>query len=119
MEKIVIGILITVSVVNTIELKNSCIGCHQEQKIPSELIYRKYLMKYSDKEAIEDKIFEYIKNPKKENSIMPKQFFLKFPMKSKMDLNITILKKDISDYLELFDVRRRLVLEKSQFSHKN
>ena len=116
MEKIVVIALITISVANTTDIKNSCIECHQTQKIPSELIYRRYLMTYSNKRVIEDKILKYLQNPKQDNSIMPKQFFLKFPMKSRLDLNDTVLKNEINRYIEMFDIKKRLILGKEQES---
>jgi hypothetical protein len=93
----------------SIELKDKCLKCHIKQKIPSELIYRRYLLYYSSKEVIREKIFRYLKNPKKENSIMPSQFFLKFPMKKRMDINNTHL---IDEYLKLFDIKSKLILIK-------
>jgi hypothetical protein len=111
MEKMIIGIFLMLSISSSgVEIKNSCIECHQSQKIPSELIYRRYLMRYSDSNIIKDKIFLYLQNPTKESSIMPKQFFLKFPMKMKTDLNSITLKYEIEEYLKLFDIKRRLIL---------
>ena len=92
------------------ELKKNCIKCHIEQKIPSELIYRRYLRKYSTHRAIKKTLFAYLKNPNRENSIMPKQFFLKFPEKEILDLNETALKENIDAYLDYFDVKRQLIL---------
>jgi hypothetical protein len=89
---------------------NSCIECHKEQNIPSELIYRKYLMKYSSNKIIKDKMFKYLQNPKKENSIMPKQFFIKFPMKDGTDLNQTQLLYEIDKYIEKFNIADKLQL---------
>ena len=91
-------------------LKENCLNCHQEQKIPSELIYRRYLLKYSTHTAIQQTLFEYLKNPTKETSIMPKQFFLKFPEKKALDLNETALQESIEEYLDYFDVGEKLVL---------
>ena len=92
-------------------LQQNCLKCHGEQKIPSELIYRRYLMKFSTKERIKKSLLSYLNNPKKENSIMPQQFFLKFPQKEALDLNETVLEESISVYLDYFDVRDRLDLE--------
>ena len=89
-------------------LKTKCLKCHMEQKIPSELIYRRYLLYYSSKDTIRGKMYHYLKNPKKENSIMPRQFFLKFPMKRKVDINSTQL---IDEYMDFFDIKARLILE--------
>jgi len=90
-------------------LQKNCIECHIKQKIPSELIYRRYLMRYSTHKAIKKTLLEYLKAPSKENSIMPKQFFLKFPQKEALDMNETVLEKSIDAYLDYFDVRRRFI----------
>lgn len=91
-------------------LDNTCVFCHQTQQIPSSLIYKRYLMKYSSPERIKEAIFLYLKNPRKENSIMPPQFFLKFPMKEALELDDRALKKTIKEYVDQFDVKKRLVL---------
>ena len=92
-------------------LQQNCLKCHTGQKIPSELIYRRYLMKFSTKERMKESLFSYLKNPKKENSIMPQQFFLKFPEKETLDLNETVLEESIGGYLDYFDVKNRLEFE--------
>jgi len=91
-------------------VQQNCLECHSRQKIPSELIYRRYLMKLSTHERIAKYLFAYLKNPKIENSIMPKQFFLKFPQKKALDLNDTLLEESIEAYLDYFDVRKKLQL---------
>jgi len=90
---------------------NTCISCHQKQQIPSSLIYKRYLMKYSTNKGMTDAMFEYIKDPKKEYSIMPAPFFLKFPMKEKISLDDKTLHKHIQTYLEFFDIKKKLMLE--------
>ncbi len=93
-----------------IELQSKCLQCHKKDQIPNVLIYRRYLMKYSTQEAIEKAILKYLKDPKKENSIMPPPFFLKFPMKKALDFDDETLKKNISTFLNTFDVKKKLVL---------
>ena len=92
-------------------LEQNCLNCHNRQKIPSELVYRRYLMRLSTKERIKNHLFSYLKNPKIENSIMPRQFFLKFPQKKALDLNDTVLEESIEEYLDYFDVKNKLKLE--------
>jgi hypothetical protein len=94
----------------SVQLQTACLNCHTQQKIPSELIYRRYLLTYSTHQTIEEKLLTYLKDPKKENSIMPKQFFLKFPQKEPLDLNQTALTEGIQAYLDYFDIRRELKL---------
>ena len=94
-------------------LKNSCLNCHTKQKIPSELIYRRYLMRYSTDKKMQKTILEYLKNPNPKNSIMPKQFFLKFPQKKSFEGNNSLLQKGVEEYLEYFDIRGKLKLSTS------
>jgi hypothetical protein len=89
-------------------LEKNCMACHVKQQIPSELIYRRYLMKYSTDDAIKKILLAYLKSPSKETSIMPTQFFLKFPQKEKMDINETLLAESIDAYLDYFDIKKRL-----------
>lgn len=53
----------------------------------------------------------YLQKPKKENSIMPPQFFLKFPMRKRVDLGEKDLENNIKLFLEYFDIRHKLVLD--------
>ena len=92
-------------------LQDACLSCHQEQQIPSALIYKRYLKKYSTSTRMEEAMFVYIKNPLKENSIMPPQFFLKFPMKETNLLDDSSLRKNIQAYLSTFNLKKKLVLE--------
>jgi len=107
---IIVSISLTASSQPSQKLKNSCLNCHTKQQIPSELIYRRYLIKYSTKKRVKEEIFKYLKNPKQELSIMPKQFFFKFPMKEALDIDNGVLKEAVNEYLEHFDIKKRLVL---------
>lgn len=93
------------------QLQKECLQCHVEQQIPSDLVYRRYLMKYSTSERIQKAIFAYMKNPDQKHSIMPPQFFLKFAMKEATTLDDDMLQKIIQSYLNTFDVKKKLVLE--------
>lgn len=111
MGKIILWVLLTIGVVaqdNTLE--HDCLSCHKAQQIPSNLIYRRYLMKYSTDTRMQEAMFRYLKDPNKANSIMPPQFFLKFPMKESLSLNDKILRRDIKKYLDQFDVKKKLAL---------
>lgn len=97
---------------NRSSLETNCLECHQKQQIPSTLIYKRYLMKYSTNTQMEEAIFHYLKDPKKEKSIMPPQFFLKFPMKKKVELDDILLKHNIRAYLKKFDLKQYLIVDK-------
>jgi len=92
------------------DLESECLQCHKTEQIPDSLIYRRYLMQYSTPERISEAMLKYLKTPKKTDSIMPLQFFLKFPMKKKMEMDERELNVYIRRYIETFDIKRRLVL---------
>jgi len=96
---------------NDISLEKDCLNCHKVQQIPSELIYRRYLMQYSTNQNIENAMFYYLQHPNKEDSIMPPQFFLKFPMKKSLNLDQQRVRKNIQAYIKTFDIKKKLILE--------
>ena len=92
------------------ELQSSCLQCHTKNQIPNALIYKRYLVKYSTKNAMTQAIMKYLKDPKKENSVMPPPFFLKFPMQRTLDINDTILEQNTRNFLDTFDMKKKLIL---------
>jgi hypothetical protein len=100
-------ILITLTL-NANELEQNCLKCHIKNQLPTNLIYKRYLMKYSTKNNMKTAIFNYLKNPKIQNSIMPKQFFIKFKIKNNIKLDDKTLKRDIDLFLEKYDIKKRL-----------
>jgi len=99
-----------VSVKEQQQLQKECLACHAKQQIPNAMIYRRYLMKYSTFERMQKKIFAYIKSPDQKHSIMPPQFFVKFPMKEASPLDDDTLEKMVMHYLNTFDVKKKLLL---------
>ncbi len=93
-------------------LEANCLGCHREQKLPDNLIYRRYLLQYSSPERMEKALMTYLRHPDKAHSIMPSEFFLRFPLKYPLKLEDAELRESVQKYVEYFDVRRRLRLEK-------
>jgi hypothetical protein len=67
-------------------------------------------MEYSTKEYMKDAIINYLKNPNKKNSIMPSVFFSKFPMKGAIRKDKKHLEKDVLEYLDKFDIKKKLIL---------
>lgn len=98
--------------IETDTLDDTCLSCHAQQQIPNSLIYKRYLMQYSTDKRMEEAIFNYMKSPSKETSIMPPQFFLKFPMKEKLQLDDLKLHNDIKKYLKRFDIKEHIIIEK-------
>jgi len=97
----------------TSDFETTCLACHKKQQIPNTLIYRRYLMKYSTSERIEKAMMQYMLAPDKVHSIMPPQFFLKFPMKKALSMDESTLRQNIEQFILKFDIKKKLVLEKS------
>jgi len=108
----IMGITLSLTAADTtMTLQEHCLACHTKQQIPSSLIYRRYLMKYSTPERIEKAMLDYLRAPERSRSIMPPQFFLKFPMKPPMEMDDATLRKEVKAYIETFDIRKKLVLD--------
>ncbi|MDQ7046729.1 MAG: hypothetical protein Q9M39_03590 [Sulfurovum sp.] len=101
---------VNISIDDKQQLQKNCLQCHHNEQIPNGLIYRRYLMKYSTEEAIKTAILKYLKDPKKENSIMPHPFFSKFSMKKVLALDDESLRKNIQTFLDTFDIKKKLRL---------
>ncbi len=92
------------------ELERECLQCHTAQKIPSEAIYRRYLLKYSAKETIRQKMFSYLRSPSIKKSVMPPQFFNKFSLTGRSELDDAALHQRVDEYIDYFDVVPRLYI---------
>jgi cytochrome c551/c552 len=111
MGKIVLFLMLIFLYADADILQKNCLSCHQKQQIPTHLIYKRYLLKYSTDERMKKAIYEYLKNPDKEHSIMPSAFFLKFPMKQSLHLSDFELEQSIEAFLRKYNVKKKLVLE--------
>jgi hypothetical protein len=72
------------------------------------MIYRRYLLKYSSKDVIRDKIYRYLRSPAIQESIMPPQFFSKFLLKEPTEMSNEELKDMIDGYMDYFDISHKL-----------
>ncbi|AKF25046.1 hypothetical protein YH65_06300 [Sulfurovum lithotrophicum] len=91
-------------------LQKECLHCHTEQQIPSGIIYRRYLLKYSSKTLIREKIFAYLKVPSPKTSIMPAPFFNKFLIKEVSKLDDETLHRMIDSYIKHFDIDQKIYI---------
>ena len=92
------------------ELNRNCLACHEVQRVPSEMIYRRYLLRYSSKRVIRQKMVDYLLSPSVDRSIMPKPFFGKFPIKKASTLRKKRLEALVKAYIEHFDLAQKPVI---------
>ena len=91
-------------------LDKRCLSCHKTNQIPSELIYKKYLLKYSTRSNISEAMRLYLQHPKQDKSTLPQQFFLKFPIKAPTNLDDDNLSEAIELFIDYYDIKKRLYL---------
>jgi hypothetical protein len=87
--------------------ENNCKSCHFAKKQMDMFMFR-YTLKYSSEDKIKNAIFEYLKNPKIENSVMPRGFLNRFGVKEKISLEDDVLLKSNDEYYELYNVKDRI-----------
>jgi len=110
--KMILIMILTGMVLNADALDRECLSCHQKQQIPTALIYKRYLMKYSTNQRMHDAMYRYLRHPNKAYSIMPSQFFFKFPMKKSLQLSDEKLDELVSAFIQRYDIRKKLRLER-------
>jgi hypothetical protein len=107
---ILLAITVTYADGNTLD--DVCLQCHRKNRVPDTIIYRRYLQTYGTPDRMVAAMQAYIRNPNKSRSIMPPQFFYKFPMKPNRTYEPETLERFIRAYIERFDVRKRLRLKR-------
>jgi hypothetical protein len=112
-KKALLLIILTNSIFSNELLNKNCLNCHQSEQLPTELIYKRYLMKYSTNDRIFNALYKYLKKPNINDSIMPKAFFFKYPIKNRLKLKDDELKTTIKEFLKEFDIKKRLKLEQN------
>ena len=71
--------------------ESNCVRCHDKLPVSIDKFFYKYLLKYSSEKDVKKAMFEYMKNPIDENSIMGDSFITRFGIKKKSKWLETIL----------------------------
>lgn len=87
---------------------NNCVKCHDKIPVSIDKYFYRYLLKHSSQKAVKGAIFEYLKNPTKEKTIMPEAFIKRFGVKKRTELNDTQLQKALDIYWEKYKVFGKL-----------
>jgi hypothetical protein len=72
------------------------------------MFLERYEEKYGSEKEVKKAILEYLKNPKKENSIMPNGFLRRFGVKEKTTLSDKELKNSIEIYYQMYSLKYKL-----------
>lgn len=103
-------IFLSLSLKADIDLDTGCLNCHKKEGIPTDALYKRYLLKYSSQKQIKTALFRYLKNPTLKTSIMPAPFIHKFGLQKPTSLPDNILMRHIEAFMNRFDVRGQLYL---------
>ena len=87
--------------------KKNCESCHFQTR-QLEMFISKYTLKYSSEKRIKKAIFDYIKNPSIQTSVMPRGFLNRWGIKTKIDINDDELKKSIDRYFRIYNIQSKI-----------
>ena len=86
----------------------NCIGCHKKLPVSIDKYFYRYLLKYSSEKDVKLAMFEYLKNPSKEKTIMAESFITRFGIKKKSNLSDDKLNEAIDSYWEKYKIFGKL-----------
>jgi len=90
---------------------DKCLKCHEQQNIPFEMIYKRYLIKYSSSIAIKEAMIKMCKNPSLENSELPRGFLRRFGVKDTCSLKEKDLNQAIDELIEYYDIKKYIKIK--------
>lgn len=88
--------------------ETNCITCHKKLPVSIDKYFYRYLLKYSSEKDVKKAIFHYLKNPRKEESVMAEAFISRFGVKKKSELSNAELKKALRKYWRIYKVFGKL-----------
>jgi hypothetical protein len=88
--------------------ETNCMKCHNKLPVSIDKYFYRYLLKYSSEENVKKSMFEYLKSPNKDNTIMPEAFINRFGVKKKTKLSDKKLNEALDEYWEKYKVFGKL-----------
>lgn len=108
MVKIVFCLLVSLLSLQASVYEQNCVSCHEKMPVKIDKFFYRYLLKYSSEKSVKASLFEYLKNPTKENTILPEGLINRFGVKKKTTLSDEELQKAIDEYWEKYKVFNKL-----------
>ena len=91
------------SLLSADEFEINCLNCHQNQT-QLKMIMGKYTLNFSSEKRVKNAMFEFLKNPSQEKTVMPFGFISRFGIKEKSNLSDEVLKKSIEQYYKKYNL---------------
>ncbi|AXH15238.1 hypothetical protein [Malaciobacter mytili] len=108
MARLIILFLITLSFLKADIYEENCVTCHKQLPVSIDKFFYRYLLKYSSEKAVKFALFEYLKEPSKETTVMPEAFILRFDIKKPTTLDDKQLKQALDIYWDKYKVFGKL-----------
>ncbi len=107
MVKGLVVFLLFVSLEASVYTEN-CIPCHRKLPVSIDKFFYRYLLKYSSEIETKFAIKEYLKNPKREDSVLNEALLKRFGVKKRSKLTDRELDSAIDEYWEKYKVFGKL-----------
>ncbi|WP_200763700.1 hypothetical protein [Nitrosophilus alvini] len=108
MARVVTVLILLTILLNANVYEKNCVKCHQKNGVSLKKLFYEYLLRYSSERGVKRKIYEYLKNPDANASLMPKRYISVYGTKKRSDLSDKELKKAIDIYWEKYKVFGKL-----------
>ena len=86
----------------------NCVGCHNKLPVTIDKYFYRYLLKYSSEKAVKKAMFDYMKNPSVEKTIMSESFITRFGIKKKTNLSDDKLMEALDIYWNEYKIFGKL-----------
>ena len=107
MVKVVLSIIILSSFLNASPFEENCLSCH-ENYFKFNMMMKKYTIKYSSEKRIKKAIFEYLKKPAYDKSVLPFGYLNRFGIKEETMLDDKTLREMIDIYYKQFNLKSKI-----------
>ena len=102
----VISLLATENEDNIYE--SNCVKCHSKLPVTIDKYFYRYLLKYSSEKDVKKAMFDYMKNPTVEKTIMAESFITRFGIKKKTNLSDDKLNEALDIYWDEYKIFNKL-----------
>lgn len=107
MVKITLLALTLITSLSASNFEENCLNCHSRD-FKFAMMMKKYTQKYSSEPKIKEAIFEYLKNPSADKSVLPYEYINRFGVKEKTTLDDATLREMIDVYYQMFNMKEKI-----------
>ena len=88
--------------------ETNCVKCHSKLPVTIDKYFYRYLLKYSSEKDVKKAMFDYMKNPTVEKTIMAESFITRFGIKKKTNLSDDKLMEALDIYWDEYKIFNKL-----------